>query len=431
MRDPGPLGAAEARHALADEIEASLRHELLAAWYPRVVDTVFGGYRTQWDADWEASDNDTRMIVTQARHTWTTAKAAQFFREDTSYLAMSAHGFHFLRDRMWDAEYGGFFWRVGTDGTPLVEGPGSPAKQAYGQAFGIYALAAYHAASRNEEALRLAQRAFHWLDANAHDSAFGGYFQNLGRDGTPLAPGAVGLPPKDQNSSIHLLEAFTELYPLWPDSLLGARLGELLEIIRDTITGDNAYLTLFSHADWRPYLPLDSTGIPVRGGPMDHVSFGHDVETAFLMLEAAAVLGIDPSATIERGKAMVDHALRWGWDDRLGGFYDAGEYDESRTEVTITQDGKNWWTQAEGLNSLLLLGDRCPGDSLAYHEKFLRQWAYIEAHLIDHERGGWYVAGTDTDPGAAERDKGSIWKGAYHDGRALMNVIRRLRGGQD
>jgi mannobiose 2-epimerase len=429
MRDPGPLGTAEARHALADEIEASLRENVLAAWYPRVVDTAFGGYRTQWDANWAPSSDQTKMIVTQARHVWTTAKAAKFFPEDTAYLAMAAQGFRFLRDAMWDAEYGGFYWRVSRDGAPRIEDPGNPDKQAYGQAFGIYALAAYHSASGDEEALGLARQAFHWVDAHAHDPAHGGYLQNLRRDGTPLPPQAGGPPPKDQNSSIHLLEAFTELYRVWPDSLLGARLGELLDIIRDTIAGDKAYLTLFSHADWRPYLPLDSTGTPVRGGPMDHVSFGHDVETAFLMLEAAEVLGVDPAATLARGKAMVDHALQWGWDDSLAGFYDAGEYDDGTT-VAITEDGKNWWTQAEGLNSLLLFGDLYPGDPLAYHEKFLRQWSYIEAHLIDHERGGWYVAGTDTDFGAAERDKGGIWKGAYHDGRALMNVVQSLRGEQ-
>jgi mannobiose 2-epimerase len=423
----GPLDTAEARNALADEIEASLRDELFAAWYPRVVDAEFGGYLTQWNADWELSEDHTKMIVTQARHTWTTAKAAEFFPEDTAYLEMSAHGFQFLRDKMWDKEYGGFLWSVSRDGTPLFEASAGPDKQAYGHAFGIYGLAAYYAASGNEEALQLAQQAFHWLDEHAHDPESGGYFQNLRRDGTPVPPGERRMPPKDQNSSIHILEAFTELYQVWPDSLLGMRLNEMLEIIRDTITGEKAYLTLFSHADWRPYLPLDSTGTPVRGGMRDHVSFGHDVETAFLMLEAAEALDSDLSATLERGKAMVDHSLMQGWDNGVGGFYDAGEYNEDETAVSITRDGKNWWTQAEGLNSLLLFGDLYPDDPHAYHDKFLLQWSYISANLIDHERGGWYIGGIDKEPEAAERDKGGIWKSAYHDGRALMNVVSRLR----
>jgi mannobiose 2-epimerase len=426
-QDARLLGTATARNALADEIETSLRDELFAAWYPRVVDTDSGGYLTQWNADWELSQDQTKMIVTQARHTWTTAKAAESFPDDTAYLEMSAHGFRFLRDKMWDRQYGGFFWTVSRDGTPLFADPPGPDKQAYGHAFGIYGLAAYYAASGNEEALQLAQQAFHWLDEQAHDPEFGGYFQNLRRDGTPLPPEEGPMPPKDQNSSIHILEAFTELYHVWPDSLLRVRLNEMLEIIRDTIAGEKAYLTLFSHADWRPYLPLDSSGTPVRGGMMDHVSFGHDVETAFLMLEAAEALGLDLSPTLERGKAMVDHSLRWGWDDEVGGFYDGGEYNEDGSAVSITLDSKNWWTQAEGLNSLLLFGDLYPNDPLAYHDKFLLQWSYINANLIDHERGGWYIHGIDGEPEAAQREKGGIWKSAYHDGRALMNVIARLR----
>jgi mannobiose 2-epimerase len=425
-RESGPL-TTEARTALADEVEASLREELFAAWYPRVVDTEFGGYLTQWNADWEQLDDQAKMIVTQARHTWTTAKAAEFFPADTAYLEMSAHGFRFLRDKMWDTEYGGFFWTVSRDGAPLFEGSG-PDKRAYGHAFGIYGVAAYYAASGDEDALQLAQQAFQWLDEHAHDPEYGGYFQNLQRDGTPIPPEEVGIPPKDQNSSIHILEAFTELYHVWPDSLLVARLNEMLEIIRDTLAGEKAYLTLFSHADWRPYLSVDSRGTPVRGGPMDHVSFGQDVETAFLMLEAAEALGLDVSATLERGKAMVDHSLRWGWDDEVGGFYDGGEYNDDETAVSITMTGKNWWTQAEGLNSLLLFGDLYPDDPYEYHEKFLLQWSYIDANLIDHQRGGWYTGGLDKEPEAVEHNKGGIWKSAYHDGRALMNVVRRLRG---
>ena len=52
-----------------------------------------------------------KMIVTQARHMWSTAKAAEFFH-DTSYIAMARHGFHFLRDKMWDKEQGGFYTLV-------------------------------------------------------------------------------------------------------------------------------------------------------------------------------------------------------------------------------------------------------------------------------------------------------------------------------
>jgi mannobiose 2-epimerase len=98
---------------------------------------------------------------------------------------------------------------------------------------------------------------------------------------------------KDQNSSIHLLEAFTELYSIWPDVLVRKRLEEMLELVRDTITSPQGYLVLFLHPDWKPVSFRDSAeAIILKHRNLDHVSFGHDVETAFLMLEASHTLGI-------------------------------------------------------------------------------------------------------------------------------------------
>src|SRR5690606_23475146 len=128
------------------------------------------------------------------------------------------HGFDFLRSAFWDGAHGGFLWLVSREGEPVPDGEGRIIKQAYGNAFGIYALAAYYDGSRDPEGLELARRAFRWLDEHAHDPVHGGYFQFMERDGTPLQAGYGGTPPKDQNSSIHLLEAFTELYRVWPDS---------------------------------------------------------------------------------------------------------------------------------------------------------------------------------------------------------------------
>jgi mannobiose 2-epimerase len=421
---------ARTRVALAMRLRASLRDELLAPWYPRAVDRDSGGFLSQFDYRWQPTGAQEKMIVTQARHVWTNARAAQFFPGDSIFLPSAAHGFRFLRDRMWDHEQGGFYWLVSRGGVPKADAPGRYVKQAYGTAFGIYALAAYYDVSRDGAALRLAQDAFHWLDAHAHDPRYKGYFNYMERDGAPLRAGYHNDPPKDQNSSIHILEAFTELYRVWPDPVLRDRLGEMLLLIRDRIRVDPGYLTLFAQADWTPVSYRDSSAAArEKNHHLDHVSFGHDVETAYLMLEAADALGMGEDATTERlAKQMVDHALRNGWDDAAGGFYDEGYYLRDRPGITITHDSKNWWAQAEGLNTLLLMADRYPDDPLRYGEKFLKQWTYIDAYLIDHEHGGWYQGGLDKEPDQRTALKGQIWKAAYHDGRALMNVVRRLEG---
>ncbi len=423
-----PLLAA-GHDVLAGDIAYSLQHDVLAPWYPRSVDSTQGGFLSRFDYRWNPVGDQQKMIVTQARHVWTNAQAARLFPDAAdAHLAMAAHGAAFLRGALWDDVHGGFFWLVARDGTPLPEADGQLVKQAYGNAFGIYALAAYHAASGDTAALHLAQDAFRWLDAHAHDPARGGYFNYLLRDGTPLTGGYAGTPPKDQNSSIHLLEAFTELYHVWPDQLLRERLSEMLTLVRDTITVAPGTLTLFSTADWQPISYRDSTA-DVREAHryFDHVSFGHDVETAYLMLEAAEALGLDPAPTLRAGKTMVDHALKTGWDDAVGGFYEAGYYLRGDTALTVLDSTKNWWAQAEGLNTLYLMGQLFPDDPARYHDRFLQLWAYTQAYLVDHQYGGWYAGGLDMQPELRTADKGHIWKASYHDARALMNLVRHLR----
>ena len=410
----------------ADTVEAALQ-SLLDVWYPRAVDSLHGGYLSYFTHDWQPEGAQDKMIVTQARHVWTTAKAAGFYERDKArYLPMSAHGFAFLREAMWDSVHGGFYALVTREGEPTGT-DANARKTAYGNAFGIYGLAAYARASGDAEALGLAQDAFRWLEAHSHDPVYGGYFQFLQQDGTPLVEGYAGTPPKDQNSSIHLLEAFTELYAVWPDSLVRERLAEMLHVVRDTLVSDEGYLRLFFERDWTPVSYRDSTA-DVREAHynLDHISFGHDVETAFLLLEAAHALGIEEDTTLEVAKRMVDHALRTGWDDRLGGFYDGGYYFPGSTDVTIIKETKNWWAQAEALNTLFLMARLFPDDPLDYGDLFEKQWHYVDTYLIDHEHGGWYDSGLDAAPESRGRPKGHIWKGAYHTARSLMAVVRGL-----
>jgi len=166
----------------------------------------------------------------------------------------------------------------------------------------------------------------------------------------------------------------------------------------------------------------------LQHGYIDHVSFGHDVETAYLMLEASHVLGLKNDTTTMRvAKLMVDHALQNGWDKVKGGFYDEGYYFKNKKDITIIKDSKNWWAQAEGLNTLLLMADRFPNDPMQYFEKFKMMWKYIQTYLVDHEYGDWYEEGLDKSPERRTALKGHIWKATYHQLRSLTNCVQRLR----
>jgi mannobiose 2-epimerase len=369
------------------------------------------------------------MIVTQARHTWVNSKAALLYPDSVQYREYAAHGFQFLKDVMWDSQNGGFFTLVTREGKVI-----DSTKTAYGNSFGIFALSAYYAASRDTAALHLVKEAFQWLEKYSHDPIHKGYFQHLRANGTHIVRDAstdshAETGYKDQNSSIHLLEAFTELFQIWPDPLVKERLAEMLYLVRDTITSEKGSLVLFFTPDWKPITFRDSTrDVIEKYKNLDHVSFGHDVETAYLMLEASHILGLENDTTTLRiAKMMVDHSLNTGWDHKAGGFYDGGYYFKDAEGMTIIMEGKNWWAQAEGLNALLLMAERFPDDPMDYYGKFEKLWHYVDANLIDHEYGDWYPGGLDKEPFQKTALKGHIWKAAYHQFRAMSNCVTTLR----
>jgi cellobiose epimerase len=409
------------------EINTVLDSLILPKWYPRVIDTAFGGYLSNFDYKWTKKERQEKMIVTQARHVWTASKAAEFYPKNTLYPSVAAHGFRFLRDKMWDAKDGGFYNLVQQDGQPILEN-NRIIKQAYGNAFAIYALAANYKLSGDTSVLNLAKKGFYWLEKNSHDPQYGGYFQFLEKNGTPLKTGLGNTPPKDQNSSIHLMEAFTELYGVWKDDLVKKRLEEILVLIRDTMTDKRGFLNLFFEADWKHRSYRDSTDeVRKKNINLDHVSFGHDIETAWLLMDAATVLGKPNDAkTLKMAKTLVDHGLKNGFDPSVGGVFDGGYYFNNQSKLAIVKQGKNWWAQVETMNTLLYMAQQFPTDKMDYYGKFLHQWDYIQKYLIDHENGEMYAGGLDKEPQQKTGDKSHIWKGAYHTSRSLMNCSRML-----
>lgn len=419
---------------LLPEIEASL-DELVDVWYPKTIDTINGGFWADYNAQWEKEGNQNKMLVTQARHIWTASTLAMYYKNDT-YQDIAAHGYQFLKDHMWDDEHGGFYTLKGIeeDGSLKLL---STSKSAYGNSFAIYGLATYYKVSKDTTALNLAKKTFQWLEEHAYDPEYKGYFDVMKQDGSWMLDVKVNdnnygdfvrKDWKDQNSSIHLLECFTALYEVWPNALLKQRLEELLLLVRDTITTEKGSLTLHLQRNWTPVSFKDSTETYRKANFwLDHISFGHDVETAFLMLEASHALGSEYDITLTKGKKMVDHALAKGWDSEKGGFYDGGYYFDDSDVCTIENPAKVWWTQAEGLNSLLLMSKLFPEEK-RYYPLFEKQWSYLDTYMIDHKNGGWYREGLDSTPNVINDAKAGVWKVNYHNIRALINVIQMLKG---
>jgi len=414
---------------LADQLEKSLFKYILDPWYPRVIDSVNGGYHSNFTHDWVfAEGSQERALVQQARHLWSTSLVYEKYPKKEEYLDYAHRGFYFLQNFVWDEGFGGFQTYVSPEGYRVMRTLDD--KRIYGQAFAIYGLSQYYRISKNPEALELVKKAFYWMEEKAHDPEYGGYFEFLHRDGSPVireeSPElTAGF--KDFNSSIHLMEAFTELYLIWPDSLVRERLEEMFFLIRDTFVHPDGYLRLYFEADWTHVTgeEIDTEQV-FNSWFFEHYTYGHDVETAFLLLETAHVLGWEgDERTHLIAKQLVDHSLASGWDSKNGGFYDAGA--EGEDGIRIVNDHKSWWGLVEGMNALLLMHTLYPDDALDYYGLFLKSWDHIDKHLIDKDYGGWYNAATDTYPETVEQPKSHIWKTTYHNARGLLNCIKMLR----
>jgi mannobiose 2-epimerase len=397
---------------IAGECEANLEKEILDKWFPAAVDERGGGFFEKYSLDWTRTDGNNKSIVYQSRCTWLSAQAARRFPDEAElYLAMTRRGAACLANKMWDQERGGFYWTIDGDGRPT-----SGVKQMYGHAFGIYALAAGYQAARDPNTLRLAKEAFRWLEEHAHDGQNKGYCENIGADGKPdTSLNEVGAQAgqKSMNTSIHILEALTGLYQVWPDPAVKARVQEMLEICRDKIYAEPGYLTQFFTADWQRTPGPDS--------------FGHDVETGFLMVEAAETLGQgdDPRLWAE-ARRLVDHALQYGWDKDRGGLYDSGAMTADGAVTGPLRTEKIWWVQAEMLNALLLQHDHFGKETPRYWDAFVKQWDWIAKYQIDHANGGWWPT-VRADGAPASTVKADTWTECYHQGRAMLNVSERLR----
>jgi mannobiose 2-epimerase len=407
--------------SLRTRIDSLLREELTKHWYPQAIDKELGGFHQNFSRDWSPLPDDNRFLVYQARMTWTAAAFARYSESDRkAFLGHARYGIEYLDKTMRDAESGGFHFVLDAHGK--VDPKLGTEKHVYGTSFVLYAASEAYEVTHDPLALKVARDSYEWLDSHAHDPEFGGYLEALTREGTPILKRDDSAPVsrrvdrlgvyygfKSMNSHIHLLEAVAAYYRVEKTPAVERRLRELLGIVRDKIAAEPGALNLYLTRDWRP-------------APA-HDSFGHDVETAYLLVEAAEALGQpDDETTWRVARRLVDHALDWGWDSQDGGFFDKGDVFAAGPYDTT----KVWWTQAEGLNALLLMHTRFGSQTDRYWKAFLKQWSFIEAHQLDPEHGGWYGEVTRDGRRIGDGRKASQWKANYHTARAMMNVARAL-----
>jgi mannose/cellobiose epimerase-like protein (N-acyl-D-glucosamine 2-epimerase family) len=406
----------DAVRGLMPNFEAVLSENIIDFWLPRCLDRQHGGYLVAFDADGQSSDWDRKGLIVQARMLWFLSRLITGDFETAKHpraalIAAADSGYQFLRQKLWDPVNCGFYWEVNRAGTTVT----SEHKDAYGQAFALFALSQYCAASGDDSARELADELFHVIEDRMHDTEHGGYLEFLTADWGPVPPdvrrytGPYPQLAKTTNTHLHMLEALIPYYAVAPSPLVRDRLIELIRIQTSTVMRKgfaNSYDSF--ERDWCP--PNCERNLLV--------SFGHDLENIHLVIDACDAVGVPEASWQNPFREVLDQALHNGFDWRNGGFYLYGE-----VASPAHRREKIWWVQAEAMLGLLYAHQRLQHPRAL--DAFLRTWQFVDRELIDHRVGEWFD--TVRPDGTVARHKGHEWKTAYHNGRAMIRCIEILR----
>lgn len=388
---------------MLEEVKAHLLNDIIPFW-KNLRDDEFGGYYGYMDYDLKVDKRAVKGCILNSRITWFFANAYTLLK-DESLLEEAKHGFAFMKEHCMDKENGGIFWSMKYDGTPE-----DTTKHTYNQAFSIYALSSYYEATHDEEALAMAKELFHIIETKCTDEigykeAFDKEFHEVEND--KLSENGV-IAEKTMNTLLHVFEAYTELYRV-------AKLPEVkerLEWIMDT----------FADKVYNPKLHRQEVFFDRNMNTiLDLHSYGHDIETAWLMDRGVEVLGekkyeekmtpITKDLTAEIYKVAFDgHSLA------------------NECEKGVVNIHRIWWVQAETVIGFLNGWQKDPSRT-EYLDAAKSEWQFIKDHVMDKRQGSeWFW---EVDPSGKPYEGRPIvepWKCPYHNGRMCFEVIRRLEG---
>lgn len=338
-----------------------------------------------------------------SRILWTFSAA---FKQENKqeYQKVASTAFTILIDKFWDKTEGGLYWSVSPNGKLLND-----KKQAYAQGFGLYGLSEYYSAFGSKEALDYSQQLYTILEEKFYDTRYGGYWEALDANWNQLADLRLSEKdknyPKTMNTHLHILEPYANLFKYEPSEKLRVSLEELLKLfLNKIINSDSGHFDLFFERDWTA----------VYSGE----SYGHDIEGAWLMREAALLVkNPDLLGQVETASLrLVNSTLQEGTD------LDGSLFNERHGE-NLDSD-KHWWPQAEAMVGLMDAWEI--ENKTSYLNQIELVWTFIKSYMIDLEKGEWFWRVDKNGSVVETEDKAGFWKCPYHNSRALIELIHRI-----
>ena len=408
---------------LKHEAENHLINELLPFWTTRMKDEVNGGYLTHFDQEGKDSGEDEKSLIAQTRCLFTISSAHRAGYGGGAYAALAKHGADFLIDKMWDKEYGGFFWMMDRKGNVKID-----QKIIYGHSFAIYSLSEYTLATGDQRGIEYAEKVFDLLQKYCVDTMYGGYWEMFRRDWTLCGPGSQGGDRKTLDVHMHLMEAYTTLYECTGKDVHRRKLLEDIDLLINRIihpvykTGIPQFFKDWSVA---PQIKFDIiwgwdrfSEEGQKGNATDNTCYGHNAEFAHLLIHALKILKTDPGSYSELFRILFDHTVDNGIDWEFGGVFVEGPHSGG-----VYDKEKEFWQQAEALIGLL------DGVLLFEDEKYWDAYKNVHRFVLDKfvnkGVGEWYpLLSRKGEP--IWTHMGHSWKINYHTVRAMIQSIIRL-----
>ena len=409
--------------ACLEESKKYLTGKLLPFWLDRCRDDKFGGFITHFDKDGNDSGENEKSLIAQSRTVYTMSSAHRAGYGGGKCAELAKHGVDFLIDKMWDKDYGGFYWTVDRKGDVAID-----KKILYGYGFAIYSLSEYTLATGDPRGLEYAEKVFDLTQKYCVDTMYGGYFEMFERNWDLCGPGSGGGDRKTLDAHMHLMEAFTTLYECSGESVHRRKLLEDIDILIKRMmhpqygTGIPQFTS-----DWQvaPQIKFDIVWGWDRfadGGQKpnadDNTSAGHNVEFAWLLAHATDIMGIDFEQYRNVIKKAMDHGMKNGIDLEYGGVYVEGPHSGG-----VYDREKEFWQQAEVMIGML---EAClrfgPEEYWPAYENVHR---FVFDKMINHSVGEWWPLLTREGKPVWTHMSHS-WKVNYHTVRAMVQCIKRL-----
>lgn len=408
---------------LKEEVREHLKQVIIPFW-SNLKDEENGGFYGLVDAELNVYKKFTKGVILHSRILWFFSNAFLTLG-DHACLDNAKHAYLFLKNYCIDKENGGIYWAMRYNGE--VE---DSTKHTYNIAFAIYALSTYYNASRNEEAIQIATDLYEVIESKCRDEV--GYLEAFTKDFQPesnekLSENGI-VAKKTMNTLLHVFEAYTEFYRVTGKQEVKEKLCWILDQFADKVYNDKLK---------RQEVFFDEN----MNTMIDLHSYGHDIETAWLIDRGCEVIGeqsyIDKMSPITKAltKTIYEQAYHKNslWNECENGIPD-------RTRV--------WWVQAEAVLGFLNGYQKEP-EKTEYLEAAKNVWTYIKEHFVDKRPGSewfWLVDdnGQSVEVTLSDKEAESLrpalgeiklnrmvkpivepWKCPYHNGRMCMEIIRR------